>query len=186
MENSVERFIKSVTLRAKAALMIVLGEKVIDILKEDKNVFSLSRGLLDKSWLWEESLGAYPREIFEYLESSREDFVERQDLSLVCQFDDEETPEPLLTAIQTIINTGCIVVKYAYETMDSERMPPTIIGETFEDRDIPIGIDGVIEMKLVDEAWIERAMSYLMSNHRSDDPNALGEPINREELMSLA
>jgi Immunity protein Imm6 len=185
MKMLIEQFINSVSLRAKAALMIVLSEKIMYLLEEDENVFSLSRHLLDKSWLWEESLGASPREIFEYLESSKED-TEGEELSLVCQFDDEETPEPLLTAIQTIINTGCIVVKYAYEIMDSERMPPTIIGETFEDRDIPIGIDGVIEMKLVDEAWIERAMSYLMSNHRSDDPNALGEPIKREELMSLA
>jgi Immunity protein Imm6 len=185
MKISIEQFINSVTVRAKATLMIALGEKVIDVVKEDSHVFSLSRGLLDKSWLWEESLGASPREIFEYLESSKED-TEGEDLSLVCQFDDEETPEPLLTAIQTIINTGCIVVKYAYQIMDNDAIPPVIIMETFDDRDIPIGIDGVIERKLVDEGWIEQAMSYLMANYKSNDPNALGAPIKREELMNLA
>jgi hypothetical protein len=185
MKIPVEQFVDSVTIRAKAALMIVLGEKIIDVLQEDPHIFSLSRGLLDKSWLWEESLGASPREIFEYLESSKED-AEGEELSLVCQFDDEETPEPLLTVIQTIINTGCIVVKYAYQIMDNDRMPPVIVMETFEERDIPIGIEGVIEMNLVDEAWIERAISYLMSNYQSNDHDELGEPIKREELMSLA
>jgi hypothetical protein len=186
MKISTEQFVNSVTIRAKAAFMIVLGEKVIDVLKGDPHVFSLCRGLLDKSWLWEESLSVYPREIFEYLESSKEDFVERQELSLVCQFDDEETPEPILSAIQTIINTGCIVVMYAYQIMDSDAIPPVIIMETFEDRDIPVGIDGVIEMNLASETWIDQAMSYLMSNHKSDNPNTLGKPIKREELMSLA
>jgi hypothetical protein len=185
MKISLEQFIKSVTMRAKAVFVIVLAEKVIDILREDENVFSLARNLLDKSWLWEESLGASPLEIYEYLDSSNEDIVEAQDLSLICQFD-RKTPEPILTAIHTVINAGCIVVKYAYEIMDSNSMPPTIIGETFDDRDIPIGIESVVKMNLIDEAWIERAISYLMLTHKSDDPNALGEPIKREELMSLA
>jgi hypothetical protein len=47
MEMLVEEFVDSVTIRAKAALMIVLGEKVIDTLRENPHVFSLSRGLLD-------------------------------------------------------------------------------------------------------------------------------------------
>jgi hypothetical protein len=81
--------------------MIALAEKVINVLKEDPHVFSLSRGLLDKSWLWEESLSISPPEIYEYLDSSNEDIVEAQELSLCCQFDDE-TPEPVFTAIVTI------------------------------------------------------------------------------------
>ncbi len=186
MNIPIEQFINSVTMRAKAAFVITLAEKVIDILEKDENVFSLSRTLLEKCWSWEESLGASPLEIYEYLDSSNEDMAEAEARSLICQFDDYETPEPSLTAIHTVINAGCIVVKYAYETMDSNSMPPTIIGETFDDRDIPIGIESVVKMNLIDEVWIERVISYLMSNHKSDNPNALGEPIQREKLMSLA
>ena len=89
------------------------------------------------------------------------------------------------SAIHTVINAGCIVVKYAYEVMESNSMPPTIIGETFDNRDIPIGIESVIKTNLVDEVWIERVISYLMLNYKSNDPNALGKPIKREELMSF-
>jgi hypothetical protein len=42
----IEQFINSVTVRAKAALMIALGEKIIDVLQEDPHVFSLSRALI--------------------------------------------------------------------------------------------------------------------------------------------
>jgi hypothetical protein len=186
MKISTDQFINSVTLRAKAALMIVLGEKVMGILKENPHVFSLSRGLLDQSWLWEESLSASPEEIFEYLESSNEDMVEAQELSLVCQFDNEETPEPFLRAILTVINTGCIVVKYAYKIMDDDSMPPAIVMESSEEVILPAVIEGSIKMKFVDEVWMERAMFYLMSNYGTDNPNSLGKPIKREELLSLA
>jgi Immunity protein Imm6 len=185
MKILVEIFLDSVSLRAKAAFMIALGEKVIDLLKEDKNIFSLSRNLLDKCWLWEEALGAAPLEIYEYLDSSNEDIVEAQELSLTCQID-LKAPKPILTAIITIINTGSIVVKYAYEVMGNDQWPPVSITETSEDRNIPAVVEDIIENKVIDGIWIERAMSYLMSNYKSDDPNALGEPIKREELMSLA
>ncbi len=185
MAISVEYFINLVTIRARAAFMIALGEKVIYTLKkEDPHLFSLSRGLLDISWSWEESLSASPLEIYEYLDSSDEDFAKAEDLSLACQF--EGKPEPLQTAILTIVNAGCIVTKYAYQIMENDKMPPVIVAESSEEVIIPAVAEGVIEMKLVDKAWIERAISYLMSNYESDDPNALGEPIKREELMSLA
>lgn len=185
MKISTEQFINSVTLRARAAFMIVLGEKIIDILKGNSNVFSLARGLLDKSWLWEESLDASPLEIYEYIDSSSEDIVEAQELSLCCQFD-RKAPKPIFTATVVITNAGCIVVKYAYQVMDSDAMPPVIIMETDENIVISAAVDSVIKMNLIDEAWIERAMSYLMLNHKSNNPNALGKSIKREELMSLA
>ena len=43
MKISIEQFINSVTVRAKAAFVTTLGEKVVDVLKEDRNIFSLSR-----------------------------------------------------------------------------------------------------------------------------------------------
>ncbi len=154
MEILIEKFIKSVTLRAKAAFMIALGEKVIDLLKEDKNVFSLSRNLLDRCWLWEESLGASPREMYEYLDSSNEDMAKAETLSLICQFDNEETPEPFLTSTLTVINTGCIVVKYAYQVIDDDAVPPVIVIETSEVENIQAVADGLIKMNLVDTEWI--------------------------------
>jgi Immunity protein Imm6 len=185
MHISVEQFLDSVTLRAKAAFVIVLGEKTIEILQDDSNTYALARNLLDHSWLWEESLSVSPFEIHEYLESSSEDPVEQEKLSLVCQFS-RKTPEPTLTAIMTSINAGCLTVKYAFEVLDGDRSCiPDIIVETHELDFIPNSVEDIINHHLIDKVWIEKAMSYLMENYGTGNPNSLGKPIKREELMNL-
>jgi Immunity protein Imm6 len=184
IEQLVETFMNSVTIRAKTAFMLTLGEKIIGVLKDNPDIFPLARNTLDSSWLWEESLSVSPREIFQYLDATEIDYFNSEKLSLICKFD-SKTPEPTLTAIMTIINAGCLSVKYAYETI-KEICPFDIIDETHEQDAIPGVIEEILENRLIDEAWLKKAMSYLMLNYGSNDPNALGEPIERDELMSLA
>jgi hypothetical protein len=166
MSISTESFISSVTQRARLAFMLTLGEKTIDILQDKPHVFKLARNLLDTSWLWEESLSISPFEILEYLESSSEDFHERETLSLVCYFDNT-TPRPILSDVE-----GGLI--------------PDIIAKFEEEEAIPGTVSLIVESQLISKSWVERAISFLMSNYRSSDPNTLGEPIKREELMGLA
>jgi hypothetical protein len=185
MNISVEDFINSVTQRARLAFMLVLGEKTVEILQEDPTVFSLARNLLDYSWSWEESLSVSPFEIFEYLESSSEDFDERETLSLVCQFD-TKTPKPTLAAILSTINAGSLAVMYACQVSGVRGgLIPDIIANLEEEDAIPGTISLITENHLIDELWIQKAMSYLTKNYGADDPDLLGEPVKREELMNL-
>jgi Immunity protein Imm6 len=185
MGISAEDFINSVTQRARLAFMLSLGEKTVRILQDDPNVFSLARNLLDQSWSWEESLNVSPFEIFEYLESSSEDFDERETLSLVCQFD-TKTPKPTLAAMLSSINAGSLAVMYACQVSGVRGgLIPDIIANLEEEEAIPGTVSLISETQLIDRLWIERAMSYLTKNYGTDNPNSLGEPIKREELMNL-
>lgn len=169
-------FISSITIRARVAFYLAIAESLFNVIKKDEKGYAEARNALDKCWKWLEGEEVAGDTLYESLEN--------EDDTGLLVFGSMAAGNPLKLAVWNTLATALMyVIWQAYEVEGEKYLPQTIeeVNETMID-DL---LSCASESDQFNVSWFEELKQYLLEKYPANEPNQLGKPIGKTEVMDL-
>jgi hypothetical protein len=168
-------FIYKITIRARVALYLAVAESLVNIIKEEDEGYTEARNALDKCWKWLEGEEIAGDTLYECLEN--------EDDTGLLVFGSMAAGNPLELSVWNTLATALMyVIWQAYKAEGEKYLPQTIedVNETMID-DL---LSCANESKQFNILWLEELKQYLLEKYPTSEPNQLGKPIDKTEVMN--
>jgi Immunity protein Imm6 len=169
-------FIYKITIRARVALYLAVAESLFNYIKKDEKGYAQARSALDKCWKWLDGEEVAGDTLYEYLENE-------DDTGLLVFGSMAAGNPPKLAVWNTFATALMYVIWQAYEVEGEKYLPQTIeeVNETMID-DL---LSCATESNQFNISWFEELKQYLLEKYPANEPNQLGKPISKIEVMEL-
>lgn len=174
MINSIAQNISNTSVRARVALCLGITESILDEVKGDRDGYTLTQKALHTAWGWVEGNPVKANEFNALLMDENEDGL------LIYEQNAVDKNEALVYAWITI--TSCISY-VAWQVYKQENTcPPGGISEVDEDV-VEQLLTYATKLHSCNTDMIQSISDYLVTHYATDNPEFLGDPIKRNNLL---
>jgi hypothetical protein len=171
MSDTLNKFVETVTIRARVAYVLGIAEHIISDIKSDYSGYLLAKEAIKTAWAWQNNASVSADVLNEYLMNEDEEGL---------LIHEQEASEDMVSAWVTITTAIAYVAWQAYQQKDE--FPPGALCEVSEDI-VEQVIEYASKTNVYDADFVNKLSEYLLSSFRTKNANELGKPINREDFL---
>jgi len=171
MSDTLNKFVETVTIRARVAYVLGIAEHIISDIKSDSSGYLLAKEAIKTAWAWQNNASVSADVLNEYLMNEDEEGL---------LIHEQEASEDMVSAWVTITTAIAYVAWHAYQQKDE--FPPGALCEVSEDI-VEQVIEYASKTNVYDADFVNKLSEYLISSFRTKNANELGKPINREDFL---
>jgi len=171
MNNTLNKFIKTVTIRARVAYVLGIAEHIISDIKSDSSGYLLAKEAIKTAWAWQNNANISADVLNEYLMNENEEGL---------LIHEQEASEDIVSAWITITTAIAYVAWQAYK--QKNEFPPGALCEVSEEI-VEQVIEYASKTNVYDAYFVNKLSEYLNTKCSTQKSNELGKPINREDFL---
>jgi Immunity protein Imm6 len=169
--------IGSMTIRARAAYLLVIAEYIFQVVNPDHSDYPLARAAFEGCWSWVAGSNLSAWEVYCL---HTDENMNLQPIGLGFTAYDE--PDPIQQNIWYYLDGVVMYIAWHLFKYERNTIPADLEleGEGFVDEVIRTAI----ETNRFEESQYESLKQYLLETYPATEPDELGSPITREEVMA--
>jgi len=171
MNDTLNKFIQTVTIRARVAYVLGIAEHIISEVKSDYDGYLLAKEAIKTAWAWQNNASVSADVLNEYLMNEDEEGL---------LIHEQEASEDMVSAWVTITTAIAYVAWQAYQ--QKNEFPPGALCEVSEDI-VEQVIEYASQTNVYDAYFVKKLSEYLNTKCSTNKSNELGKPINREDFL---
>lgn len=171
MSDTLNKFVETVTIRARVAYVLGIAEHIISDIKSDYEGYLLAVDAIKTAWAWQNNASVNANILNEYLMNEDEEGL---------LIHEQEADETMVSAWVTITTAIAYVAWHAYQ--QKNEFPPGALCEVSEDI-LEQVIEYASKTNVYEADFVNKLSEYLLSRCSTKNSQELGKPINREDFL---